>query len=63
VDTTTGNHYYGFVGGDTIGARSTISLPCVANDTIRIFLESGSIQTFGLLNSLWIFKSIVEILC
>jgi len=47
VDTTTGNHFYGFDDGDTAGAKSNVMLPCVANDTIRIYLQSGSIRTFG----------------
>ena len=43
VDTTSGNHYYGFVDNDTAGAKG----PCVANDTIRIYLQGGRIRTFG----------------
>jgi len=41
------NNYYGFVGNDTIGARSTMMLRCDVNDKIRIYLQDGQVRSFG----------------
>jgi len=51
VDTTNGNHFYGFSSNDTAGAKGNVTIPCVANDTTRIFLQTGSIRTFGFTGS------------
>ena len=48
---TVSGSYIGFANNDTFGARSTVLIPCNENDTIRIYLQSGSIRTFGFTNS------------